>query len=133
MKLKILFLLGIFCLFGCQAPSFDHNEYMLVVKIKQSATLGSKACNDDPTKAIITQGQNVYITSQRYAMYSEYKLNNVSSNLMANRLLHMSEGFATLVKEQGTVSKLYCQLKFSDIIEASNSALKALAYEELSQ
>ena len=111
--------LGIMGLCSC-TPRFDNNEYKIVAEINLLAEQGVKSC------ALETRYVNLDIIhekSELLQVYSKYKRYDTNVNEISSKLRHLSEHL-------NSTSVVYCQQKYTNLVEVSDTVLQVLAKEK---
>jgi len=115
---RISLILSVFALSGCavwdayfMAP-YDANEYMLITEIRTNAAIYREQCANP-----VLAPQNAQAMANRTLLYERYEENiprNENGLKAARALNEISQGLNTAYVK-GTVSPVFCKLKYNNI------------------
>lgn len=102
---------------------FDENEYALVNKIRTTAMLANKRCDDQLTAVLYSK--SIYYYGIELNNYSQYLPDNTQTMKSVELLTKMTKDIFDRYEKNNKVSKTYCELKFKSIEQTAEMIQKA--------
>lgn len=123
--LSLLLLQGCMLVDAYLMTHYDDSEYALISKIRADAASYKSQCNDFSQSKI--NAVEIARQTQFYEFFEERVPRNKEGHGSAKNLNAMAQDLKQRYSKETKVSKIYCELKFGSIENASNLIQKVIA------